>query len=200
MTDRRPRTRRQLLGLFTGVGALGFLGGAGSYALLRDEERLSGAFTTDGLDVRVAGARGSGTVSEFGDRAVSVQFDGVSPGASGRAAVGIESCRTPADVALRLTATDGSSTALLSALDVTLSVVPPDGGERRLFEGRADDLVGAFGDGVALDGCVGCEATVLRFDWALPGDATVAGETAAVRAVLTGRRCDGATTTRGGGR
>jgi hypothetical protein len=114
--DDRAVTRRELLGGAVAGGVAGLLGGAGTWALTRDREALSGELTAGAL--RLDAECGDSTSCVQTDAGVRVAVGPAAPPASGDTTLRLRVTGTAAHVWLRTAPPAG--TALERAMTVTL--------------------------------------------------------------------------------
>lgn len=191
-------SRRRLLHLFAGVGGVGFVAGAGTYATLHDSEDMDLHLRSGEFDIEIAGVRGDATPSDFvADDSIALSFGDIAPGTSGRAAIAVRSCSDPALVRLGFSTVSDASSPLLDELEVTTTLIPSDEASQVLFEGTLGGLIDEFDSNSRLDSCVGCEPTVLDLTWTLPSDASTAvhGETVELETIFAAEQCHGRRTT-----
>lgn len=183
MADRAPElTRRQLLGVVAGTGAVGATTGV-TVASFRDRESVSGTMRAGELSIRVD--CDSEHCFAAGDGTLGFAFGDLEPGDGGRETFEFAVVDNPARLWIR-TACPPAVDPLGEALAVRLDLTRGDASER-LFSGTLNELRTEFSDGIRLDDRIGgpClpadDALGLVFEYDLPGDAEW---TAALRSEL----------------
>lgn len=183
------RTRRRLLSGIAGVAGLGFLGGAGTRAVLQDTQVIPGRLIGNpytGGRLRLDTTCGAPPCSVEND-AVTFEFTDIEPPATGTTTLCL---RVTGPAAWLWVRTSGSTTtALGDYLELTLSyedgtLVEVDGAP--VSGWPLTDVLDALGDGVLFDG-TGPEGAVsagtercLTIDWSLPDSTAVRGDSATI--------------------
>lgn len=200
MSDKEEYSRRRLLRLVTGTGAVGAIGGAATGAYLSDWEPLgdtvlrTGSF---GLEIAVASRDGRRVPPAIAGEdfrtatTVPIEFSEIEPGDSGVLRIGHRLCESHGWVRFRTESSNG--TGLGSHLDVRLVRRPTCGeNEIELFVGTLAELLSRFAEATVLgDDCLGCDPSCLDLEWRLDGDvpAEYAGKALSCRFEFTAVQC-----------
>lgn len=184
-------SRREILAGLSGVGVVGAVSGAGTYALLTDEESFGGSIQSGTLTVDVSCQRC--IVDEDG---VSFSFGGIDRGDSGRETITLTVETNPARLWLQSDcppAVDRLGDELVITLRYNGITVE---------SGTLSTVRRSLRGGISLGGecTTPGEATELDLEWSLPDDTpdSVAGEQTSLQLELLAEQCRHVDTISGG--